>query len=244
LGIYATDADLAAIYILLLLYCQLVFSETSRARWDRKGKANRQIGEAELAKLKPEIWVITPPRLGSCFIAKSRRLDRLGASSRHDGYGSKGRGERRGEGRPRTRSGKSELERWCERWRKGIKDVAWHIAARSKGVEWWVEAASAQALNPLQHQHLGSPRPSRCSTHPQISYGEGNLKLGSPFPALSKECMRFYTLPWPAITMSTTFAPLTPRADERLHLMGFARRSSSGKLGRTIIAPLVGRSGG
>jgi hypothetical protein len=188
LGIYTTDAvDLTAIYMLLLLYRQLVFSETSRAGWDRKGKAGRKIVEAELAKLKSEIWAIAPPRLGSCFIPESRRLDCLGVSSRHDGYRSEDCGERRGEGRSRTKSRKSELEKW----RKGIRDVALHVAARSKDVDWRAEAASTQ---PPSAPRLATPESVRPTSPPDTAviglverWCESNLKFGSPFSVLLKE---------------------------------------------------------
>jgi hypothetical protein len=189
LGIYTTDAvDLTAIYMLLLLYRQLVFSETSRAGWDGKGKAGRKIVEAELVKLKSEIWAVAPPRLGSCFIPEARRLDCLGASSRHDRDRSEDGSERRDKKeRSRARSSKSELERW----RKGIRDVALHVAARSKDVEWRAEAASTQTSS---IPRLATPESVRPTAPPDTAilglverWCESNLKFGSPLSVLLRE---------------------------------------------------------
>lgn len=189
LGIYTTDAvDLTAIYMLLLLYRQLVFSETSRAGWDGKGKASRKIVEAELVKLKSEIWAIAPPRLGSCFIPEARRLDCLGTSSRHDRDRSEGRGERRDKKeRSRTRSSRSELERW----RKGIRDVALHVAARSKDLEWRAEAASTQTTSIPRlatfESMRSTPPPDTAMLGLVERWCESNLKFGSPLSVLLRE---------------------------------------------------------
>ena len=172
----------------LLLYRQLVFSETSRTGWDGKGKASRKIAEVELVKLKSEIWAVAPPRLGSCFIPEARRLDCLGSSSRHDRDRSEDDSGRAGKKeRSRVRSSKSELERW----RKGIKDVALHVAARSKDVEWRAEAASTQ---PTAIPRLAMPG-SVSSTPPPDSamlglvegWCESNLRFGSPLSVLLRE---------------------------------------------------------
>jgi len=189
LGIYATDAvDLTAIYMLLLLYRQLVFSETSRAGWDGRGKASRKIVEAELVKLKSEIWAIAPPRLGSCFIPEARRLDCLGAGSRHDRDRFEDGGERRDKKeRSRTRSSKSELERW----RKGIRDVALHVAARSKDVEWRAEAAGAQTSSiprlAMQESMRPTPPPDTAMLGLVERWCESNLKFGSPLSVLLRD---------------------------------------------------------
>jgi len=189
LGIYTTDAvDLTAIYMLLLLYRQLVFSETSRAGWDGKGKASRKIAEAELVKLKSEIWAVAPPRLGSCFIPEARRLDCLGSSSKRDRDRSEDAGERRDKKeRSRVRSSKSELERW----RKGIRDVGLHVAARSKDLGWRAEAASAQTSS---IPRLATPESMRAAPPPDTAmlglverWCENNLKFGSPLSVLLRE---------------------------------------------------------
>ena len=169
LGIYTTDAvDLTAIYMFLLLYRQLVFSETSRSGWDGKGKVGRRITEAELMKLKSEIWAVAPPRLGACFIPEARRLDNLGSSSRHD----------------RTRSSKTEHERW----HKGIRDVALHIVARSNDVEWRAGASSTQSLS------LATPELIRPVIPPNTGmlglverWCDSNLKFGSPLSTLLRK---------------------------------------------------------
>ena len=196
LGIYTTDAvDLTAIYMLLLLYRQLVFSETSRAGWNGKGKASRKIVEAELVKLKSEIWSVAPPRLGSCFIPEARKLDCLGSSSRHDRDRSEDGGERRDKKeRSRTRTSRSELERW----RKGIRDVALHVAARSKDVEWRAEAASTQTCS---IPRLTVPESMRPTSPPDTAmlglverWCESNLKFGSPLSVLLREKLADATL--------------------------------------------------
>ena len=186
LGIYTTDAvDLTAIYMLLLLYRQLVFSETSRAGWDGRGKAGRKIVEAELVKLKSEIWAVAPPRLGSCFIPEARKLDCLGSSSRDR---SEDGGERRDKKeRSRTKSSKSELERW----RKGIRDVALHVAARSKDAEWRADAAGTQTSSVPRLATPGSMRPTPPPDAAMLGlverWCESNLKFGSPLSVLLRE---------------------------------------------------------
>jgi hypothetical protein len=173
LGIYITDAvDLTAIYMFLLLYRQLVFSETSRSGWDGKGKAGRRIAEAELIKLKSEIWAVAPPMLGACFVPEARRLDSLGSSSRHE----------------RARSGKTELERW----RKGIRDVALHVVARSNDVEWRAEAASTRTFpdHPLTAPELTQftlPPPNTAMLGLVERWCDRNLKFGSALSVLLRE---------------------------------------------------------
>ena len=174
--------------MLLLLYRQLVFSETSRAGWDGKGKANRKIVEAELVKLKSEIWAIAPPRLGSCFIPEARRLDCLGSCSRHDRDRSEDSAERRDKKeRSRARSSKAELERW----RKGIRDVALHVAARSKDVEWRAEAGGTQTSSIPRLAMPGSIRPTPLPDTAMLGlverWCESNLKFGSPLSVLLRE---------------------------------------------------------
>ena len=171
--------------MLLLLYRQLVFSETSRAGWDGRGKAGRKIVEAELVKLKSEIWAVAPPRLGSCFIPEARKLDCLGSSSRDR---SEDGGERRDKKeRSRTKSSKSELERW----RKGIRDVALHVAARSKDVEWRAEAAGTQTSSVPRLAVPGSMRPTPPPDAAMLGlverWCESNLKFGSPLSVLLRE---------------------------------------------------------
>ena len=178
LGICTTDAvDLTAIYMLLLLYRQLVFSEVSLSARDSKGSASRRVAEAELITLKSEIWAIAPPRLGSCFIPEARKLDNLSASS----------SERRDKERPRIRSSKSERERW----RKGVRDVALHILARSKDVEWRAEAASAQTASIPRLAAPGSVRPTRAPNTAMLRlverWCESNLQFGSPLSILLRE---------------------------------------------------------
>ena len=172
LGIYTTDAvDLTAIYMFLLLYRQLVFSEASRSGWDGEGKAGRRIVEAELAKLKSELWAVAPPRLGACFVPEARRLDNLGSSSRHD----------------RVRSSKTELERW----RKGIRDVALHVVARSNDARWRAEAASTEAssISPLTASQLtrSTPPPNTAMLGLVERWCDSNLKFGSPLSVLLRE---------------------------------------------------------
>lgn len=174
--------------MLLLLYRQLVFSETSRAGWDGKGRAGRKIVEAELVKLKSEIWAIAPPRLGSCFIPEARRLDSLSSSSRHDRDRSEDSVERREKKeRSRARNSKSELEKW----RRGIRDVALHVAARSKDVEWRAEAASAQTSSiprlAMPESIQPTPLPDAAMLGLVERWCESNLKFGSPLSVLLRE---------------------------------------------------------
>lgn len=174
--------------MLLLLYRQLVFSETSRAGWDGKGRVSRKIVEAELVKLKSEIWAVAPPRLGSCFIPEARRLDCLGPSSRHDRERCEDNCERREKkGRSRAKSSRSELERW----QKGIRDVALHVAARSKDVEWRADAANIQTGSVPRLAPLGSIQPTAPPDTAMFNlverWCESNLRFASPLSVLLRE---------------------------------------------------------
>jgi hypothetical protein len=186
LGIYTTDAvDLTAIYMLLLLYRQLVFSRIPSIGLGGNRDVSRGIIEAELIKLKSEIWAIAPPRLGSCFIPESRKLDCLGSNSRNDGYRPEDCGERREKERSRAKSSKSELERW----RKGMRDVALHVAARSKDVEWRAGVPSTQSpsiLTTPESVRL-TPAPDPAMIGLVEKWCERNLKFGSPFSMLARE---------------------------------------------------------
>ena len=172
LGVYTTDAvDLTAIYMFLLLYRQLVFSEVSRTGRDGKGREGRRIVDAELMKLKSEIWAVAPPRLGACFIPEARKLDSLASNSRHD----------------RVRCSRTELEKW----RKGIRDVALHVVARSYDVNWRAEAASTQTSS-VRHNH--TPELMRPALPPNTvmlglveRWCDSNLKFGSPLSVLLRE---------------------------------------------------------
>lgn len=188
LRIYTTDAvDLTAIYMLLLLYRQLVFSETSRSEWRDRGKAGRRIVEAELTRLKSEIWAIAPPRLGWCFIPEARKLDSLDIDSRNDSRRSGEYVGRRDGVRSRARSSKSEQERW----RKGVRDVALHIASRSKDVQWRAEAGSTQTSSISRLAALESMRPPPPPNMAMVGlverWCESNLKHGSRLSVFLKE---------------------------------------------------------
>ena len=188
LRIYTTDAvDLTAIYMLLLLYRQLVFSETSRSEWRDRGKAGRKIVEAELTRLKSEIWAIAPPRLGWCFIPEARKLDSLGADSRYDNRRSGECVGRRDRVRSRARSSRSEQERW----RTGVRDVALHVASRSKDVKWRAEAANTQTSS-IPHltalESIRPPPPPNTAMAALVErWCESNLKLGSRLSVFLKE---------------------------------------------------------
>ena len=71
-----TDAaDLTALYMLLMLYRQLVFAkgapimETSASSSFAARSVPPKIEDAEIDKVKREIWEIGPARLGFCFLA-------------------------------------------------------------------------------------------------------------------------------------------------------------------------------
>jgi T-complex protein 11 len=135
MAIYTTDAlDLTAIYMLMLLYRQLVFTETSHDGLFDKGRGGRKIVEAELMRLKAEIWAIAPPRLGYCFSPNWKKDGATAGEASSSGDGPNP---------PRTTNIVNTGEKELGRWYKGVKDVALHVVARAKDAEWRTAAASS-----------------------------------------------------------------------------------------------------
>lgn len=81
-------ADYVALYMLLMLYRQLVFSGTCGPHDSAKGGVKLD----ELLKLKKEIWEIGPPHLGTCFQG-ARRASRESSQAKAEAEAAKWRQE-------------------------------------------------------------------------------------------------------------------------------------------------------
>ena len=96
--------------------------------------------------------------------------------------------ERRGKKeRSRTKSSRSELERWP----KGMRDVALHVAARSKDVKWRADAAKAQTcsvpcLAPLESIQPTTP-PDTVMFNLVERWCESNLRFASLLSVVLRE---------------------------------------------------------
>ncbi|KDQ62422.1 hypothetical protein JAAARDRAFT_30329 [Jaapia argillacea MUCL 33604] len=160
-------ADLAALYMLFLLYRQLIYSDA--------GARRIKIDDDELVTLKKEIWDIGPPRLGYCF---SREWHEKGkaATHRHRPQESPGEGVQ------------NDVE-W-ERWHKSMRDVILQIAMRATAVR--LAASSPVAPSRL----IPSPPPLPNTTHVTPDerlvklaerWMDSNLKPGSSLSDLLRD---------------------------------------------------------
>ena len=108
-------ADLTAVYALLMLYRQLVFSSSSTPSNPRR---DASLDDADLQRLKLEIWEIGPPNLGRHFL--------------HPAAGAQA---------PPPPS-QNEKEKESQRWDDALKAVALQLTARA------TEARSAPTKTP------------------------------------------------------------------------------------------------
>ena len=108
-------ADLTAVYALLMLYRQLVFSSSSTPSNPRR---DASLDDADLQRLKLEIWEIGPPNLGRHFL--------------HPAAGAQA---------PPSPS-QNEKEKESQRWDDALKAVALQLTARA------TEARSAPTKTP------------------------------------------------------------------------------------------------
>ncbi|TBU62315.1 T-complex protein 11-domain-containing protein [Dichomitus squalens] len=175
LATLSTDAaDFTALYMLLMLYRQLVHSHAHR---QSRGGARAQVTNDELLRLKKEIWEIGPSHLGLCYMQNRPRPSSSSSSSRGSSSSSPSKHER----------GERDREAELKKWRADIGDVVLQVTMR------------ATEPRPLQ-QNLGGEPPARSAEALRApdasvlslanSWAESNLRAGSPLSTLMKKRIR------------------------------------------------------
>lgn len=189
MAIYTTDAlDITAMYMLMLLYRQLVFSEGSGEE-KRKG---RNIVEAELTRLKAEIWAVAPPRLGYCFSPNWRKPSGEAVSPVDSATPDE----------QTSKAGEKE-DKEFGKWYEGVKNAALHVVARAKDSKWRAVAAaspnttskfctlSAPPASSAPHLVLQpTPAPDNQMLHLVENWCDTNLQHGSPLSTLLRNRLR------------------------------------------------------
>ncbi|KAI1789612.1 Tcp11-domain-containing protein [Ganoderma leucocontextum] len=167
LATLGTDAaDFTALYMLLMLYRQLVHSHSHRTSQN----ARSQVTNDELLKLKKEIWEIGPTHLGLCYL---QNRPRPGSSSSRSSSSRHERSER-------------DREAELKKWRSDVGDVVLQVAMRA------TEPRSLQ--NPAPEPPTKSAETLRVPEASVLnlanSWAQSNLREGSPLSALMKKRIR------------------------------------------------------
>ncbi len=167
LATLGTDAaDFTALYMLLMLYRQLVHSHSHR---QQSPNARAQVTNDELLKLKKEIWEIGPTHLGLCYMQ-----NRPGPGS----------------GSSRSSSSRQERDREAEfqKWQSDIGDVVLQVAMRA------TEPPSPSPQNPAPEPPERSAETLRVPEASVLnlanSWAQSQLREGSPLGALMKKRIR------------------------------------------------------
>ncbi|KAI0354957.1 Tcp11-domain-containing protein [Trametes cingulata] len=176
-GTLNTDAaDFTALYMLLMMYRQLVHSPLARA--DARTRADALAPDA-LVRLKKEIWEIGPAHPGLCFMQGRRP----GSCSL-------------GSSRSAARQERAERDREAEmrRWRAEIEDVALQVAMHASEPRGSLAAkAAAAAATATAAAGDGERRlhaPDMQVVRFALGWTETNLRHGSPFSVLCKKRLR------------------------------------------------------
>lgn len=187
LATLGTDAaDFTTLYMLLMLYRQLVHSHLHR-RLPAAARA-APVTNDELLQLKKEIWEIGPSHLGLCFMQNRPRSGGSSSGSSHSGSGSS---------RSSSRHERSEREREAEmrKWRSDIADVVLQVTRRAS------EPRGSQGQNALstttESAGSGSSSSADKLRAPDTetlkltsSWAENNLRPGSALSTLMKKRIR------------------------------------------------------
>ncbi|KAH9942880.1 Tcp11-domain-containing protein [Amylocystis lapponica] len=161
----STDAaDYTALYMLLMLYRQLVYSGSS----SQTDGSNRQLKADELLRLKKEIWEIGPPHLGYCFLHGRKSQE---ASDRAEGQDKD-----------------LEWKKWCEE----IDDVVLQVTMRASDAQSRPPVpSSSTASHPAPAVDHG---PSRTPDEQMVKlascWAESNLRHDSPLSMLMRKRIR------------------------------------------------------
>ncbi|KAI0372151.1 hypothetical protein BV20DRAFT_100118 [Pilatotrama ljubarskyi] len=171
-GTLNTDAaDFTALYMLLMMYRQLVHSPLSRRGGHAHARTDALSPDA-LVRLKKEIWEIGPAHPGLCFMQGRRP----GSCSL-------------GSSRSAARQERAERDREAEmrRWRAEIEDVALQVAMHASEPRGSLSAAKA-AVAEERERRLHAPDMQVVKF--ALGWTETNLRQGSPFSVLCKRRLR------------------------------------------------------
>ncbi|KAI0657432.1 T-complex protein 11-domain-containing protein [Cubamyces menziesii] len=201
-GTLSTDAaDFTALYMLLMMYRQLVHAPASSRAASPRAKAAAVAPDA-LARLKKEIWEIGPAhpglcfmqgrRPGSCSMGSSRSHGSSGSSSdksaSSSGAASQASSSSSGNSSSSSRHERAERDREAEmrKWRAEIEDVALQLAMHA--------TSCGSTTNEDEGESEGAQRPLRVPDPQLVQFALGwterNLKQGSAFSALCKRRLR------------------------------------------------------
>ncbi|KAI8978674.1 T-complex protein 11-domain-containing protein [Trametes punicea] len=196
LGTLSTDAaDFTALYMLLMMYRQLVHSplvsspSSDRAPITPRVRADAVSPDA-LARLKKEIWEIGPAHPGLCFLQGRRPGSSTPGSSRSHGSGFASSSGSSGSSSSRHERAERDREAEMRKWRAEIEDVALQVAlhASEPGAS---PVASARAGNEdEQRRRRIAHAPDMQVVRFALGWTERNLRQGSPFSAVCKRRLR------------------------------------------------------
>ncbi|KAI0632116.1 T-complex protein 11-domain-containing protein [Trametes polyzona] len=197
-GTLNTDAaDFTALYMLLMMYRQLVHSPLNR---DPRSRAEAVAPDA-LVQLKKEIWEIGPAHPGLCFMQGRRPGSCSLGSSRSSASAAGSSGSGSGSGHSRH---ERDREAEMRRWRAEIEDVALQVAmhaseprraggslAKAKEeADAAAAAAAAAATAATQEGERTLHAPDMQVVKFALGWTASNLKHGSPFSVLCRKRLR------------------------------------------------------
>ncbi|KAI0754963.1 T-complex protein 11-domain-containing protein [Daedaleopsis nitida] len=193
LATLSTDAaDFTSLYMLLMLYRQLVHSHLHR-RSSAGTHARSLVTNEELLRLKKEIWEIGPSHLGLCFVENRPRTSSSSSSS----------GSHSGSSRSSSRHSERDREAEMRRWRSDMSDVILQVTRRA------AEPRSPSSSPSACAENLRAPDPDTLKL--TNSWAENNLRPGSALSTLMKkrirECVEEAVL---AIVLPSPSAPSSP----------------------------------
>jgi hypothetical protein len=190
-------ADLSSLYMLLMLYRQLVHSGATTP-----GSPKVAVTQDQLLALKKEIWQIGPARLGICF---TRKPPSGLANS------------------PRSAEKVAELVSW----RNEMDDVVLHIATRADDVRSRSRPGakshlSASSSAPPDHRPVPSRAPDGALLKLATSWTDSHLRSDSPLSALMKkrvkQAVEELTVQLALPMLSLEKPNTTTTADEKAHI--------------------------
>ncbi|KAI0720506.1 T-complex protein 11-domain-containing protein [Cerioporus squamosus] len=179
LATLSTDAsDFTALYMLLMLYRQLVHSHMHRQS-RTSAQARTLVSNDELLRLKKEIWEIGPSHLGLCFMQNRPRA----SSSHHSGSGNSS------SSRSSSRHERNERDREAEmrRWRSDIGDVVLQVTRRATEPR-PPQNSAAESTESKASSDLRAPDADVLSL--ANNWAESNLRAGSPLSTILKKRIR------------------------------------------------------
>ncbi|KAI0335910.1 Tcp11-domain-containing protein [Cubamyces sp. BRFM 1775] len=187
-GTLSTDAaDFTALYMLLMMYRQLVHAPTATPATPRAKAA--AVSPDALARLKKEIWEIGPAHPGLCFMQGRRPGScSMGSSRSHGSSSSSGAASSSSGSSSRHERAERDREADMRKWRAEIEDVALQLAMHASSCGSSPNEGEAEAEGDGAQRPLRVPDPQLVQF--ALGWTERNLKQGSAFSALCKRRLR------------------------------------------------------